>query len=188
MTGLSVAYGVSKFIMGSVSDRSNPRWFMTIGLLLTAGVTFAFGTIPAIYVPTKTGNLFVRQGNLVRPGAVPPLVVINQIHPILARFAVPEKELARVQQYSREHALRAVATCAGTPSGSCSGSPSATPRPTSRATTLPPRQRSWRGSPSARGWWRATCTTRASAVCRPTTSRWPPGWIHNSPRCSPARS
>ena len=49
MTGLSVAYGVSKFIMGSVSDRSNPRWFMTIGLLLTAGVTFAFGTIPAIY-------------------------------------------------------------------------------------------------------------------------------------------
>ena len=49
MTGLSVAYGISKFIMGSVSDRSNPRWFMTIGLLLTAGVTFAFGTIPAIY-------------------------------------------------------------------------------------------------------------------------------------------
>ncbi len=53
MTGLSIAYGVSKFIMGSVSDRSNPRWFMSIGLLLTAGVTFAFGTIPAIY-----GSLF----------------------------------------------------------------------------------------------------------------------------------
>jgi MFS family permease len=49
MTGLSIAYGVSKFIMGSVSDRSNPRWFMTLGLLLTAGVTFAFGTFPAIY-------------------------------------------------------------------------------------------------------------------------------------------
>jgi len=29
MTGLSIAYGVSKFMMGSVSDRSNPRWFMT---------------------------------------------------------------------------------------------------------------------------------------------------------------
>ncbi len=49
MTGLSVAYGVSKFIMGSVSDRSNPRWFMTLGLLLTSAVTFAFGTNPAIY-------------------------------------------------------------------------------------------------------------------------------------------
>jgi len=49
MTGLSIAYGVSKFIMGSVSDRSNPRWFMTLGLLLTSGVTFLFGTTPAVY-------------------------------------------------------------------------------------------------------------------------------------------
>lgn len=53
MTGLSIAYGFSKFIMGSVSDRSNPRWFMTLGLLLTSAVTFAFGTFPAIY-----GSLF----------------------------------------------------------------------------------------------------------------------------------
>ena len=49
MTGLSVAYGLSKFIMGSVSDRSNPRWFLTLGLLLTSAVTFAFGTVPAVY-------------------------------------------------------------------------------------------------------------------------------------------
>ena len=43
MTGLSLAYGISKFIMGSVSDRSNPRWFMPLGLLLTCAITFAFG-------------------------------------------------------------------------------------------------------------------------------------------------
>lgn len=49
MTGLSIAYGVSKFIMGSVSDRSNPRWFMTLGLLLSCAVTFAFGSVKAIY-------------------------------------------------------------------------------------------------------------------------------------------
>ena len=49
MTGLSLAYGISKFIMGSVSDRSNPRWFMALGLLLTSGVTLAFGVVPAIY-------------------------------------------------------------------------------------------------------------------------------------------
>jgi len=49
MTGLSVAYGASKFIMGSVSDRSNPRWFMVLGLLLTSAVTFVFGTVPAVY-------------------------------------------------------------------------------------------------------------------------------------------
>ena len=28
LTALSVTYGLSKFLMGSVSDRNNPRWFM----------------------------------------------------------------------------------------------------------------------------------------------------------------
>ncbi len=49
MTGLLTAYGVAKFIMGAVSDRSNPRGFMALGLLLTSAVTFAFGTIPGVY-------------------------------------------------------------------------------------------------------------------------------------------
>jgi multidrug efflux system membrane fusion protein len=60
-------------------------------------------------VSGKTGSLLVRQGNLVRPGASTPLVVINQIHPILVRFAVPERELALVQRYSRAGALTATA-------------------------------------------------------------------------------
>ena len=49
MTGLSLAYGLSKFIMGSVSDRSNPRWFMPLGLLLTSAITFLFGVAPVVY-------------------------------------------------------------------------------------------------------------------------------------------
>lgn len=65
----------------------------------------------------KTGALLVRQGNLVRPGAVPPLVVINQIHPIVVRFAVPERDLGRVQEYSRRHPLKATATAGQGSSG-----------------------------------------------------------------------
>lgn len=49
MTALAIAYGVSKFIMGSVSDRSNPRWFMPMGLMLSCAVTFVFGTVKAVY-------------------------------------------------------------------------------------------------------------------------------------------
>jgi len=60
-------------------------------------------------VAGKTGSLLVRQGNLVRPGAPTPLVVINQINPILVRFAVPERDLLLVQRYSRQGALRATA-------------------------------------------------------------------------------
>lgn len=61
-------------------------------------------------VSGKTGALLVRQGNLVRSNATTALIQINQIHPILVRFAVPEKELQLVQQYSRGGAaLRATA-------------------------------------------------------------------------------
>lgn len=53
----------------------------------------------------KTGSLLVREGNLVRPGAEPPLVVINQLRPILVRFAVPEREFPQVQRYVGRGAL-----------------------------------------------------------------------------------
>ncbi len=49
MTGLSLAYGVSKFLMGSVSDRSNPRFFLPIGLLLSCAILFVFGFVKAVY-------------------------------------------------------------------------------------------------------------------------------------------
>ena len=49
LSGLSIAYGVSKFIMGSVSDRSNPRYFMPLGLLLSCGLMILLGTVRAIY-------------------------------------------------------------------------------------------------------------------------------------------
>jgi OPA family glycerol-3-phosphate transporter-like MFS transporter len=36
-------YGLSKFLMGAVSDRSDPRKFMALGLAMTAICNFAFG-------------------------------------------------------------------------------------------------------------------------------------------------
>src|SRR6478752_783761 len=49
LTGLSIAYGISKFLMGSVSDRSNPKYFLPLGLLLSSAIMFAMGTAKAIY-------------------------------------------------------------------------------------------------------------------------------------------
>ncbi|MDB6118804.1 MAG: glycerol-3-phosphate transporter [Verrucomicrobiaceae bacterium] len=49
MSGLSIAYGFSKFLMGSVSDRSNPRWFLPLGLLLSCAVLFVFGFVREVY-------------------------------------------------------------------------------------------------------------------------------------------
>src|SRR5205809_5243216 len=52
----------------------------------------------------RTGRLLVREGNLVRSNAADALVVINQIRPILVRFAVPQEHLGDIQRY-RQHRL-----------------------------------------------------------------------------------
>jgi MFS transporter, OPA family, glycerol-3-phosphate transporter len=49
LTGSSIAYGVSKFLMGSVSDRSNPKYFLPLGLLLSCALMFASGLWKAMY-------------------------------------------------------------------------------------------------------------------------------------------
>lgn len=59
----------------------------------------------------RTGSLLVRQGNLVKANSVPPLVVINQIQPILVRFSVPQSQLPEIQRYFRGgNALQVMAT------------------------------------------------------------------------------
>ncbi|MEI6242301.1 MAG: MFS transporter family glucose-6-phosphate receptor UhpC [Chlamydiota bacterium] len=40
---LAISYGVSKFLSGIISDRSNPRYFMGIGLILTGIFNIFFG-------------------------------------------------------------------------------------------------------------------------------------------------
>ncbi|WP_258231759.1 MFS transporter [Bombilactobacillus bombi] len=47
-SAVSIAYGISKFVMGTVSDRSNARIFLPLGLVLTAVVNLFFGLVPAL--------------------------------------------------------------------------------------------------------------------------------------------
>lgn len=47
LSGVAIAYGLSKFIMGSVSDRSNARTFMVTGLTLSALIMIVMGLVPA---------------------------------------------------------------------------------------------------------------------------------------------
>lgn len=49
-TTLSIAYGVSKFTSGVLCDRSNPRYFMAIGLILTGFCNIFFGFFSSVFV------------------------------------------------------------------------------------------------------------------------------------------
>ncbi len=50
LTGLSIAYGLSKFLMGSVSDRSNPKYFLPLGLLLSSALMLISGVVKGLYM------------------------------------------------------------------------------------------------------------------------------------------
>lgn len=46
LSAISIAYGISKFVMGTVSDRSNARYFLTAGLILSAIINLLMGFVP----------------------------------------------------------------------------------------------------------------------------------------------
>jgi OPA family glycerol-3-phosphate transporter-like MFS transporter len=50
LAATAIAYGLGKFLLGSLSDRSNPRYFMALGLLLTAACNFLFGGMQGYYL------------------------------------------------------------------------------------------------------------------------------------------
>jgi multidrug efflux system membrane fusion protein len=86
-------------------------------------------TIVRAPISGRTGALLVKPGNLVRAAGTAPLVVINQVRPILVRFAVPGSQLPLILHYGKAGGLPVTAT----PSVA-----SAVPPPAPAAKTPPP--------------------------------------------------
>jgi multidrug efflux system membrane fusion protein len=76
-----------------------------------ARLNLQYATIRAP-ISGRTGSLRVREGNLVRANDPTPLVTINQIKPILVRFAVPASNLPAIQRY-RADRIPVIATPTG---------------------------------------------------------------------------
>jgi multidrug efflux system membrane fusion protein len=81
-----------------------------------AQLNLQYATIRAP-ISGRTGSLRVREGNLVRSTDTSPLVTINQIQPILVRFAVPASNLGSIQKY-RSDQIAVLASPTGGGSGS----------------------------------------------------------------------
>ena len=58
----------------------------------------------------RTGALLVKEGNLVHASGATPLVIINQVSPILVRFAIPATQLPLLQRYGAAGGLVVTAT------------------------------------------------------------------------------
>jgi multidrug efflux system membrane fusion protein len=70
-------------------------------------------TVVRAPISGKTGSVLVKRGNLVRAGGSVPLVVINQVRPILVRFAVPSSQLPLILQYGARGGLPVAAIPGG---------------------------------------------------------------------------
>jgi multidrug efflux system membrane fusion protein len=74
--------------------------------LQTARLNLEYTTITA-QISGRTGNLLLREGNLVTANGASPLVVINQLQPIAVSFSVPQQYLDDIQRFGAQHALEA---------------------------------------------------------------------------------
>lgn len=68
----------------------------------------------------RTGGLLIRTGNVVHAATGTPLVVINQIRPILVRFPVPGSDLPLIQRYGADKALPVTAVPGRSPAETAS--------------------------------------------------------------------
>ena len=78
-------------------------------LLSTARFNLDNTTIRAP-ISGRTGGLLVKEGNLVHANGATPLVIINQVSPILVRFAIPATQLPLLQKYGANGGLDVIAT------------------------------------------------------------------------------
>jgi multidrug efflux system membrane fusion protein len=70
-------------------------------------------TVVRAPISGKTGSLLVKRGNLVRAGGGAPLVLINQVRPIMVRFSIPSSQLGLILQYGAHGGLPVSAVAGG---------------------------------------------------------------------------
>jgi multidrug efflux system membrane fusion protein len=73
--------------------------------LKQAEINLAYTDIRAP-ISGRTGSLGVRSGNLVAPGDSTPLVVINQMQPILVQYSIPQQSLSELRRYQAQNSIR----------------------------------------------------------------------------------
>ena len=73
--------------------------------LKQAEINYAYTNIRAP-IAGRTGSLGAKTGNLVAPGDATPLVVINQMQPILVQYSIPQQRLSELRRYQAQNSIR----------------------------------------------------------------------------------
>ena len=110
MTIVGLIYGLSRFVNGLIADRMNGRWHMSIGLLLCALASIAFGFVPTMlganwtYIPaglvTGFGVLLVLN-NIFQGSGFPPCARL------LTHWIPPHELATKMSVWNTSHSIGA---------------------------------------------------------------------------------
>jgi len=104
------------FVTREQADAENAQWRAAAATVVADSAQVANAkfnldnTTVRAPIGGRTGSLLVREGNLVHAAGGTPLVVINEVTPILVRFAVPGSVLPLIQKYGGGTSLPVLAT------------------------------------------------------------------------------
>jgi OPA family glycerol-3-phosphate transporter-like MFS transporter len=89
LSAVPIAYGLSKFAMGNLSDRSNPRYFIAAGLFVAILINMIFGCITGVAatIPVMYGLMLIN-GWAQGMGAPPCYRTVAHWYPISKRGVV----------------------------------------------------------------------------------------------------
>jgi multidrug efflux system membrane fusion protein len=86
-------------------DSARAQAGQTLALLRQAEINLAYTEIRAP-ISGRSGSLSVKLGNLVAPVDTAPLLVINQMQPILVQYTIPQQRLPELQRYHQQRGIR----------------------------------------------------------------------------------
>jgi OPA family glycerol-3-phosphate transporter-like MFS transporter len=89
LSALPISYGISKFAMGNLSDRCNPRYFIIVGLVVAVIINFIFGLVTGAKVTIIVMYILMLINGLAQGMGAPPCYrTVAHWYPISKRGVV----------------------------------------------------------------------------------------------------
>ncbi|MBK8162247.1 MAG: efflux RND transporter periplasmic adaptor subunit [Gammaproteobacteria bacterium] len=98
-----------EYVTGQEYDNALAAQDQAMGRLKQAEINLAYTEIRAP-ITGLTGIIGAKPGNLVAPGDSVPLVVINQMRPILVQFTIPQQRILELRRYQAQRSIRVFIT------------------------------------------------------------------------------
>jgi multidrug efflux system membrane fusion protein len=94
-----------EYVTSQELDNARVAVDKALAALKQAEINLAYTEIRAP-ISGRTGSVGAKPGNVVAPGDAAPLVVLNQMQPIVVQYSIPQQQLAELRRYQARQSIR----------------------------------------------------------------------------------